>query len=91
MLAGLEQSFATQLPELCAREFGRGLDSLESIEQTLALDNYEAAKPLDQQLGFVRRMLRWHWRSVQSGVGPQKSESSCELMAGNLRTWGLGY
>ena len=87
LLAGLEQSFATQLPELFVHaNLAEALIALESIEQTLALDNYEAAKPLDQQLGFGAQNA-----SLALAIGPERGWASEEREQLRANGWQLAH
>ena len=87
MLAGLEQSFATQLPELFVHaNLTEALTALESVEQTLALDNYEAAKPLDQQLGFGAQNT-----SLALAIGPERGWTSEEREQLRANGWQFAH
>ena len=74
LLAGLEQSFATQLPELFVHtNLADALAALHPMGHKVALDNYEAAKPLDQQLGFGAQNA-----SLALAIGPERGWASEE-------------
>jgi RsmE family RNA methyltransferase len=74
LLAGLEQSFATQLPELFVHtNLADALAALHSMGHKVALDNYEAAKPLDHQLGVLSASLALAIGS-ERGWAPEERE-----------------